>query len=506
MIYMKNMTPENIAKWCGGTFTGSDDIKDICVTAVTTDSRKVDKGCLFIPIKGARVDAHKFIPQVLEEGALVTLTEEEEYAEKYPCILVKSTTEAIKDIAREYLAGLNTKVVSITGSVGKTSTKEIIYSVLSKKFRTRKTQGNLNNALGLPLTIFTLDENDEIAVLEMGINHFGEMHILASIAPPDVSVITNIGECHLEFLGDRNGVLKAKTEVFDHLKEGGLTVLNGDDDKLASVNEVGGNKPVFYGINSGRDIYADEIESEGMDAVTCRIHLQDKSIKVRIPKPGKHMVLNALAATAVGNIFGMTLEEIKDGIESLEGISGRFNVIEHDGIKIIDDCYNANPMSMKASLGILAAGEGRRVALLGDMGELGAGSENYHKEVGAFAAGLAIDVLAIAGKKAKDIAQGAREAESEKCHYISNVSSAGQGEKSTKPVPAAAERESAKLDIATAERKSKNLTIYEFETTDELISHLQKIIKKGDTVLVKASHSMCFDKVVGALSTLSPDE
>ena len=355
---MKNLTLENITKVCGGVYFGPADKLDQEVSSITTDSRKIEAGSLFVPIVGERVDAHKFIPQVMEAGALATLSERTLEDADFPYIKVESSLQAVKDIAEFYLKQLQIPVVGITGSVGKTSTKEVIASVLKEKYRTLKTQGNFNNELGLPLTVFRLRDEDEIAVLEMGISDFGEMTRLAKIARPDTCVITNIGTCHLENLGDRDGVLKAKTEIFKYLKKDGRIVLNGDDDKLCTVKEYEGIKPVFFGMEADKDIYADEIVSRGLKGMTCRIHVGGESFVTDIPMPGRHMVYNALAATAVGRIYGLTLEQIRHGIETLEAISGRFHMIETDRFLIVDDCYNANPVSMKASLYVLPDGAG----------------------------------------------------------------------------------------------------------------------------------------------------
>ena len=383
---MKNLTLENIARVCSGTYYGPADKLQEEVMSVITDSRKAENGCLFVPIVGERVDAHKFIPQVMTAGALATLSEHVLEDADFPYIVVESSLQAVKDIAEFYLKQLQIPVVGITGSVGKTSTKEVIASVLSQKYRTLKTQGNFNNELGLPLTVFRLRDEDEMAVLEMGISDFGEMTRLAQIARPDTCVITNIGTCHLENLGDRDGVLKAKTEIFQSMKPNGHIVLNGDDDKLITVREYNGVKPVFFGLNSERDVYADQIESKGLKGVACRIHLGEDAFDVLVPTPGIHMVYNALAAAAVGRIYGLTIEEIRRGIESLETIRGRFKMIETDKFLVVDDCYNANPMSMKASLDVLHDGEGRRVAILGDMGELGEDEAALHEGVGIHAA------------------------------------------------------------------------------------------------------------------------
>lgn len=455
---MKNLTLEHISQACHGIYQGSEEAREKCITAVTTDSRKVEPGCLFVPIVGARADGHHFISQVMEAGALCTLSEKNLGEVDFPYIQVESSLQAVKDLAAYYLEQLQIPVVGITGSVGKTSTKEMIAAVLAQKYRVLKTQGNFNNELGLPLTVFRLREGDEIAVLEMGISDFGEMTRLAKIARPDTCVITNIGTCHLENLGDRDGVLKAKTEIFKYLKKDGHIVLNGDDDKLCTVKEYEGIKPVFFGMESDKDIYADEIVSRGLKGMTCRIHVGEESFTTDIPMPGRHMVYNALAATAVGRIYGLTLEQIRHGIETLEAISGRFHMIETDRFLIVDDCYNANPMSMKASLDALKDGAGRRVAILGDMGELGENEVQLHAEVGEHAAQCGIDVCICTGPLSANIAKMAR--------------------------------------------KNPELIVIEEPDRDSLLSHLSDYVQTGDTILVKASHFMQFEKVVAALQEM----
>ena len=456
---MKNLTLRNIARVCRGIYHGEEKALDQEVSSITTDSRKVESGSLFVPIVGERVDAHKFIPDVMEKGCLVTLSERELPGAEYSYIQVESSLQAVKDIAEFYLEQLQISVIGITGSVGKTSTKEVIASVLKEKYRTLKTQGNFNNELGLPLTVFRLRDEDEIAVLEMGISDFGEMTRLARIAKPDTCVITNIGTCHLENLGDRDGVLKAKTEIFSSLKEKGHIILNGDDDKLCTVEEYKGIRPVFFGLDKNRDVYADEIESKGLKGVACRIHMGEESFRVLVPIPGIHMVYNALAAAAVGRIYGLTKEEIKKGIESLEAISGRFKMIETDSLLIVDDCYNANPMSMKASLNVLHDGAGRRVAILGDMGELGADEIRLHEEVGAHAASCGIDCCICVGELSAHMAQAAK-------------------------------------------KTAPDFEVIHMNTREELLTHLSEFVQKGDTVLVKASHFMKFEEVVKALEEL----
>ena len=456
---MKNLTLAHIAEACHGTYVGTEEKKNQEVSSIFTDSRKAEEGGLFVPIKGARADAHDFIEDVMEKGALATLSEKELGEKPYPYILVESSLQAVKDIAEYYLAQLAIPVVGITGSVGKTSTKEMIAAVLSQKYCTLKTQGNFNNELGLPLTVFRLRDEHEMAVLEMGISDFGEMHRLAKIARPDTCVITNIGLCHLEFLKSRDGILKAKTEIFDFLKPEGHVVLNGDDDKLVTVEEVKGIKPVFFGIENHSGIWADEIKPEGLKGISCCIHTERGSFSVLIPIPGHHMVYNALAGTAVGLTYGLSLEEIKAGIESLQPVSGRFHIIETGKYTVVDDCYNANPVSMKASLDVLTDAIGRKVAILGDMGELGEDEVEMHREVGVYAASRNLDLILCVGELSQYMAEAAKHAAPAK-------------------------------------------TIFHFATKEEMLKELPKILHEGDTVLVKASHFMGFEDVVKELERL----
>ena len=456
---MKNMTLAHITEVCGGIYFGPEEKKTAEVTDIVTDSRKAGEGSLFVAIPGERVDGHKFIPNVAAQGALAVISEQKLETPPCPYILVKDSMEAIKAMAEYYMQQLNIPVVGITGSVGKTSTKETIASVLAQKYCVLKTDANFNNELGLSLTVFRLREEDEMAVLEMGIDDFGQMHRLAKIARPETAVITNIGWCHLENLKTRDGILQAKTEIFDHLRENGHIIINGDDDKLSTVGTVHGIKPVHFGLDEKNEYYADEIESLGLSGIACTIHADGESIRVTVPIPGWHMVLNALAATAVGRALGLTMQEIKAGIEALEPVGGRFHIINHGDIQIIDDCYNANPVSMKASLDVLRDAKGRKVAILGDMGELGENEEQMHAEVGYHAAKNKIDLLICTGKISSHMAEAA-------------MASGGCGE------------------------------VLQVPTMEALLTCLPSLIQSGDTVLVKASHFMHFEKVVEKLQEI----
>ena len=261
---MKNLSLQHIADAAHGRFVGLAHQKDVEVSAIETDSRKVPKGGLFVAIKGERVDGHQFIDQTIESGALAVMTEEDLGPRPFPYILVHSTLQAMKDVAEFYLQQLHIPVVGIVGSVGKTSTKEMTYSVLSRKYQTLKTEGNFNNELGLPITIFRLRSNHELAVLEMGISNFGEMHRLAKVARPNTVIMTNIGCCHLENLIDRDGILKAKSEVFDFIQPDAHIIINGDDDKLATITDVKGIKPITFGLTPQCDFYATALQSRGL--------------------------------------------------------------------------------------------------------------------------------------------------------------------------------------------------------------------------------------------------
>ena len=311
---MKAMSLKEIAAACGGHYYGEESKLNKKVSGVAIDSRKIEEGYLFIPIKGARVDGHTFISQVMEKGALCTLSEKPLDTESDTYILVESCEQALKDLAEHYRNALDIKVIGITGSVGKTSTKEMIASVLSQKYNVLKTAGNFNNEIGLPLTIFNIRKEHQVAVLEMGISDFGEMHRLAKMARPDICVITNIGLCHLENLIDRDGILKAKTEMFDFARPSAKFILNGDDDKLITVKEWEGRNPIYFGLSTELDAYAKDIHSLSLKGTACTICLEDNSFAVTIPIPGHHMVYNALAGALVGRELGLNPEEIKVGI------------------------------------------------------------------------------------------------------------------------------------------------------------------------------------------------
>ncbi len=457
---MKNMTLKNIAEACGGRLFGGEE--ELEIAGAVTDSRLVEKDFLFFAIRGERVDGHRFIPQVMEEGAACAVCEEapetEEGRTAGPYILVEDVKKAMQDIAAFYRSGLSIPVIGITGSVGKTSTKEFIAGVLEKRFRVLKTQGNFNNEIGVPLTLFRIREEHEAAVVEMGINHFGEMHRLSRMAAPDIVVMTNIGDCHLEALGSREGILKAKSEIFDFMKEDGTVIINGDDDMLSTIEEVRGIIPVTFGKMKNNTCYATDIHSKGLFGTEAEIHMPSRSFHVNIPLPGEHMVYNALAAASVGVALGLSPEEISAGIAAVKPTEGRSNLIRCGDRVIIDDCYNANPVSMCAALDLLSQADTRKVAVLGDMFELGENTEKLHGDVGRHAAECRIDVIICVGEISAEMAkeaQAANEGGSEVCYYPGK---------------------------------------------EALLRELGRLVMPGDTILVKASHGMGFAEIVEILN------
>ena len=446
---MEKISVKEILGAVGGQLLGNIDAENTFIINVQTDSRRAAAGDLFIAIIGERMDGHRFVPGAMEagaEGCLVSKAPEKVPEGKF-CVLVPDTIKAMGDLAAYYLRKLGIPVVAITGSVGKTTTKDMVASVLSTKYRTRKTAGNLNNHLGLPMTAFRLTAEDEIAVLEMGMNHLGEIDYLVRIAQPDVAVITNVGDAHIGNLGSRENILRAKCEIFHGLKKGRTAVLNGDDALLTTLRpgaarvsdaaagetdsgkagkgspESGPFAEMYAGIDAGGFTFHWAGESEGCDyravniedtlpdEVRCVAQTPSGSFAVEIPSLGRHMIYPAMTAAAVGQYFGLTGEEIAKGISEFESTHMRMDVEKCDnGIILYNDTYNANPQSMEAALGILANSPAeRKVAVVGDMLELEPYSEKLHRQVGEFAAEQPIDILVTVGTRAGWIAEAALE-------------------------------------------------------------------------------------------------
>ena len=461
---MRQMTLNNIASACNGNLVIPDGIwtdAEKEAAGVVLDSRLVEKDYVFIATPGERVDGHSFIESVFEKGAMAVICERKPEKPRGPYILVENSFTALTQVATYYRQCLmgHIKVVGVTGSVGKTSTKEFIATVLSEKYNVLKTQGNFNNDIGVPLTLLRIRDEHEIAVVEMGINHFGEMSGLTKVARPDVAVITNIGVCHLENLIDRDGVLRAKTEIFEGLNKEGQVFINGDDDKLISIDSVNGKKPVTFGMSGSCDYTAVNVENLGLKGSSCTIKGEDVSFDAKVPLPGQHMVLNALCASAIGRYFDMDGEAIASGIGKCKGVGGRSNIIQLNDYTVIDDCYNANPTSVKAAIDLLGTAIGRKVAILGDMFELGNEEKDLHRQVGIYAKDHGVDVLVCIGNLSANTYEGAEGIE--RYHYN---------------------------------------TVAEFIAT--LDDNEASPLISGDSILVKASHSMAFEGIVEKLQKM----
>lgn len=463
---MKNMTLSGIAEACNGVLHYSEEYQENISTreaaCVVIDSRKIQQDGIFIATKGEKADGHSFIPDVAAKGALGVVCERKIENCPVPYILVEDSFQALKDIAEFYRKQLSLKVVGITGSVGKTSTKEFIASVLAQKYQVLKTMGNFNNEVGLPLTVLSIRQEHQIAVLEMGISDFGEMHRLSKIARPDICVMTNIGQCHLENLGTREGILKAKSEIFDFMNPEGYVFVNGDDDLLRLIRKRSSHDTVHFGLSPANEIFASDITSQGLFGTKAVIHANLSVFPVNVPLPGIHMVHNALAAAGVGMQLGIGIHQIQQGIARVQTVSGRSNVLSLPAYTLIDDCYNANPASMRAALDLLATASGRKTAILGDMFELGERQEQLHGEIGAYAVEKGINVLI--------------------CTGALSVNMYEQAVKSREALYSLSKME-----------------IYYFETRDDMLKELPMLLKREDTILVKASHGMAFEKVIEKL-------
>ena len=452
---MLPMTVKEITAAVGGVWVNPREDAP-AVSAVCTDSRKIEPGCLFLPWVGERFDGHDFIGAALDAGAAGCL------CAKLPAdlrkdkfyIQVDDTRLALRALASAYRDKFDIPVVQITGSVGKTTTKEMVAAVLGAKLRVLKTPENFNNDIGTPLTLLGLAPEHQAAVIETGMNHFGEIEYLGAMVRPDVAVISNIGDAHIEFLGSREGILKAKCEIFAHLKKEGLAVLNGDDALLDTVKEP------FRTVRCGQSEHCQaritEIADHGVEGITCTVVTARDTYALTIPAPGAHMAYSASIAVAVAEELGLSHDEIVRGAAAYEPSGSRMRVVRLRGGRIIlDDCYNASPQSVTAALEVLAKTEcDRRVAVLGDMGELGELTDQAHYNMGALAAMLGIDFVAAIGTKAAKIADGAAQSGGDVLH---------------------------------------------FATKEEAAAELRELLGPRTAMLVKASHAMHFGELVDQL-------
>ncbi len=439
---------KEIAAACGAEFSGDGEKK---IYSVCTDTRKIEEGCLFIALKGENFDGNAFVEDALSKGAAAAVSSRD-IAD--PRVLkVSDTCKALSQIAGMYRRRFSIPVIALTGSVGKTTTKEMVHCVISSKYKTLKSLGNLNNQIGMPMTVFSLDETYEAAVFEMGMADFGEISNLSRVAAPTLGILTNIGVSHMETLGSRENILKAKMEILDGMADDAPVVVNADDKHLKDA-DFGDREVIWYGIKSGKcNIKAEDITSDGMYTDFTAVMDGEKQ-KVHLPAIGIHNVYNALAALASGVKYSIDLSQGAASLEKYEPSGMRQRVRKVGGIAVIEDCYNASPDSMKAALSALSEFKAeRKIAVLADMLELGAISEEAHRSVGKMAADFNIDILFTFGRQAQFIAEGAK--------GLKNVES--------------------------------------FEDKQDLTERLLSCTRSGDCVLFKGSRGMKLEEVINAL-------
>lgn len=449
---MKKLTMKQIEAGTGGRLICGDG--EQIVGKICTDSRKAEPGDLFFALIGDNHDAHKYLPQVTESGcSCAVISNEAMCPEGMTAVLVEDTTKALQELASWYLAQLDMKKIAVTGSTGKTSTRDLTWYVCSEKFKTQKNVGNLNNHLGVPLTILSFDEDTEVGILEMGMDKFGEIDLLADIARPDIGLITNIGMSHIENLGSRDGIFQAKMELTNYFDENNVLIAARDDEYLNEERIDGSYRLVTAGGDSRSDYIISDIDDFGAEGIQFNLEHNGIVQLFRLPVPGKHNAFNGALAVAAGAELGITMEEAARGLAKTQLTDKRLTVRENKGIKVIDDTYNASPDSMKAAIDVLMKTRGeRRVAILGDMFELGEGSRIQHGLVGRYAAQQEVELLVAIGKHSAEMAREARE---EGMEYV----------------------------------------LY-FKDKEAFFAEMNSVIKSGDVVLLKGSRGMEMDKIV----------
>ncbi len=441
----------DILKATGGKLLCGDE--NVVVTSFITDSRQGKAGAMFVPIRGERADGHDYIPAVLESPAAATFTDHEIPTGEKPIVLVKDCREALQKAAAWYREQFDIPVVGITGSVGKTTAKEMVAQALSAAFRVLKTAGNQNSQVGVPITVCGLRKDHTAAVVEMGVSMPGEMGRIAAVVKPTCAVMTNIGVSHIEFMKTRENILREKAHIADYLPAGGALFVNGDDDLLPTLKETLGNKVVTFGLGPGCDWRAYGLnEADKGTFFTCQSPAGERT-ELFVPAAGEHNVRNALAAMAVARYLGVPAEDAVRAISAYKAPAMRQQVVEANGLLIIDDSYNASPDSMRSAIDVLQSRNvtGKRAAVLADMLELGDFSQQGHREVGEYAREKGVDLLVGVGPLAKDIA-------------------AGYGEGALW-----------------------------FEDNAQAIACLKETLREGDAVLVKGSRGMQTDQIVAAL-------
>ncbi|MBU5434559.1 UDP-N-acetylmuramoyl-tripeptide--D-alanyl-D-alanine ligase [Pseudoflavonifractor sp. MSJ-37] len=463
---MEAITVREIMEAVGGQLLGQYDDLDRTVVRVETDSRTIHEGSLFVPLSGERFDGHAYINTALEGGAAGCFTqrERETYLPGKFYIKVPNTSRALRDLAKHYKKRFHIPFVALTGSVGKTTTKDMVAAVLGEKYKVLKTEGNLNNDIGVPMTLLRLDREHEIAVLELGMNHAGEIDYLSDIVEPDVALITNVGDSHIEFFGSREKILEAKSEIFHHAKEDCFVVLNGDDPLLRSLQPKLPYEVQWCGASEGCDYRAVDVVSDGKSRMTCHVDGPGLSCDVEIPALGEHMIYPTLMAMAVGRHFGLSEREVVDGVLHFAPTKMRMNILHRtDGITILNDTYNANPQSMRAAVEVLSNTKtAHKVAVLGDMFELGPLAPALHAGVGEYLGKVgSIDCLVAVGELARHIYDAAKETSMEEVYYCPDKESAH--------------------------------------------AVLDKVTRPDTTILVKASRGMAFEDLVEYLKSITKE-
>lgn len=448
---MKNFTLFQALNACGGQMLGHTE-EDRELGRVVIDSRKVEPGDLFVAYKGEKTDGHVYVSTALDKGAAACLVEHPVEGETRPQILVPDVQKALERIAAAYRKTLSLPVIGITGSVGKTSAKEMIAAVLSSRYSVLKTEGNLNNQIGVPMTLSRIEPEHDAAVVEMGISGFGEMSTLAEMARPTIGVFTVIGHAHLEFLHDLDGVFRAKTEMLSYLPKDGTVIVNGDDPYLKGLRC--GQRKLCVGQGEDCDVRAVDIHPTLDGKTACTIVYGSRRVAVQIPAFGKHMICAALEGAAVGFVMGLSDAEIAEGISRFHAVGRRAAVGDTGFVTLIDDSYNANPDSVKCGIDSLMTLPGRHVAILGDMLEMGETGKELHEDVGRYAREKGVDALYASGPLGRWFVEG----------------------------------------FGTPGRY--------FESQEALIAALPELLRKGDAVLVKASLGMHYDKVVEGIRQL----
>jgi UDP-N-acetylmuramoyl-tripeptide--D-alanyl-D-alanine ligase len=424
---MDSLSISRIAQLAGGVLDQGEG--ETIISRVSTDSRTLQPGDLFVPLRGENFDGHRFVAQASERGATGAMVEESwsgASPTEFALIRVPNTLVAYQTLAANYRQSLSLKVIAITGSNGKTSTKDFVAATLARRFGVTKTEGNFNNHVGLPQTMLAANSGDEIAVWEIGMNHPGEIAALAKLAAPDAAIITNVGLAHIEFMGSRDAIAAEKGALAEAVGEGGTVILNADDPFSASIAQRTRAKIVFAGVEHGSVRATDLRQSP----TGCEFTILEGAHRCRaqLPVPGIHMVQNAMLAIAAGREFGLSLEECAAGLATTPLTKARLQIKEINGIQFIDDSYNANPDSMKAALRTLIEldADGRRIAVLGEMGELGKESDQGHREVGEAAAALGVDELIAVGATGAAIARAAKKAGLEKSRSVDSPEEAAE--------------------------------------------------------------------------------